>query len=109
MLTPKAPLAPNPTAVFAPAVTMGVAINPQGQPIGKMVQLTLQGATVDASGRWTAVGPAKQSQPFTFGFDASGNVTGLPADLAPAAAAIATAYTALEAAIDAINTIRKIV
>jgi hypothetical protein len=109
MLTPKAPLAATPNAVFVPTLNVGVTLNGQGQFTGKVGQLVLQGAVVDSTGKAAPVGPPKPCAPFTFAFDASGNVTGLPAELVPASAAIATAFSAIEAAVDAINTIRKIV
>jgi hypothetical protein len=108
MLTPQVPTV-APTAVYAPVCNLGLGPNAQGQLTARVIQLRLQGATVDANGKWQPVGGAKECQPFTFTFDASGNVTGLPADLAPAAAAITNAWQALEAAIGAINAVRKIV
>jgi len=107
MITPQNPtIAPN--AVFTPSVNLAVTV-PGGKLTVKTVQLTFQAATVDANGNWTALGGAKPCQPFSFGFDSAGNITGLPPDLAPAANEIAAAFAALESALNAINLIRKIV
>jgi hypothetical protein len=110
MMTPQNPATTTvPTAVYVPNIALGVSINNQGQPVVKISQLQLQGAALSAAGQWSKVGPRAACQPFSFGFDAQGNLTGLPADLQPAAQSLSAAYQALEAAINQINTIRKIV
>lgn len=107
MITPQnPPVVPN--AVFCPSVNLAVSVA-SGKITVKTVQLTFQAAQVDGNGNWTAVGSAKPCQPFSFGFDAQGNLTGLPADLAPAANEIAAAFAALESALNQVNLIRKIV
>ena len=106
MIAPQNPT-PVPNAVFTPSVNLAISVG-SGAPVVKTVQLTFQAAQVNA-GKWTALGGAKPCQPFSFGFDSAGNLTGLPPDLAPAANEIAAAFAALEAALNAVNVIRKIV
>ena len=94
------PLAPQttltqPNALYAPLITIGMSIV-NGGPVGRITQAILRGATINATtgdldgrrGQGTIAG-------ISFGFDSSGNVTGLPSDLAAdstLALAIATAW-----------------
>ena len=107
MIAPQNPPA-VPNAVFTPSVNLAVNVG-SGAPVVKTVQLTFQAAQVNAAGKWTTLGDAKPCQPFSFTFDGSGNITGLPPDLAPAALEIAAAFQALESALNQINVIRRIV
>jgi hypothetical protein len=106
MIAPQNPT-PVPNAVFTPSVNLAVSVA-SGTPVVRTVQLTFQAAAVSA-GKWQPIDGAKPCQPFSFGFDSAGNITGLPPDLAPAANEIAAAFAALESALNAINLIRKIV
>jgi hypothetical protein len=108
MMSPQVVVA-SPTAVYAETVNLGVRLSAQGKPVGKLTQLTLQGATVNSAGVWQNCGKPMPAAPFTFSFDSAGNVTGLPPDLASLAPAIAAAWQAVEAVVDGINKIRKLV
>lgn len=110
MLTPQNPsttVVPN--AVYIPSLNVSLSISNQGQLVAKVQQMQFQGAAVDGTGKWSKIGPRASAPPFTFGFDASGNLTGLPANLVPAAPALAAAFAAIEAAAAEINAILKLV
>jgi hypothetical protein len=101
---------PAPNAVYAPSLTIGMQIAPNGAVSGVIRQMTLAAAYCDPiSGAWTACGSVQSAANISFAFDASGNVIGLPADIASAAPQIAAAWAAIAAAIGAVNAIRKLV
>ena len=106
MITPQKSL-PAPNAVYAPQIVLGTAIV-NGQITGVVRQCTLRAAAVDAQGNWTDAGISGNLGMFSFGFDAQGNVTGLPADLAGLAADFVAACAALTALIGEVNAIRKV-
>lgn len=109
VLAPKTTLT-QPNAVYAPSITIGMGIQ-NGVPAGRITQAILRGATVDPqTGAWTEAAGQGTLSGISFAFDAQGNVTGLPADLAAddtLGPAIATAWSDIVVVLGKINTIRK--
>ena len=90
---------------------MGILSGGRGGQVGRITQAILRGATINATtGLWTAAAGQGTIDGISFGFDASGNVTGLPSDLttdSTLAPAIATAWAAIVTVLAKINAIRK--
>lgn len=107
MITPKT-TPPSANAVYLPSIMVGMRIV-DGVPRGVIYQLVYEQAVVDANGVWTPNGVRGTLDEVEFGFDAQGNVTDLPTDLAPLAGDIAAAWQTLVGLADSVNAIREIV
>jgi hypothetical protein len=100
----------QPNAVYASQIMLGMTIDREGRPQGVIQQLVLQGAAVDPeTGRWSKAAGQGALRNIHFEFDAQGNITGLPADLAPLAPQIASAWAAIVTVVGGVNAIRKLV
>ena len=101
------PVTPN--AVFASNVMLGMSIQ-NGAPVGMINDITLTGAVVDpTTGAWTPTSATGSLRGIRFAFDAGGNITGLPADLASLAPDILIVWQDLVKVVGEINAIRKLV
>lgn len=98
-ITPQNTGSITPNAVLVPNVMLTTRIVSGALKTSAMV--TLQAATVDGSGNWTAVGTPKTIQ--------LADVSALPSDIASCQTAVNTVEADLIAAINAINAIRKLV
>ena len=107
MLTPQA-TSQAPNTLYASSIVLGMSLN-AGKPVGVIRSVTLQPAYVDGSGNWQNAGQPRTVQNIQFGFDGSGNVTGLPADIASLAPQVATAWADIVTVIGGINAVRKLV
>jgi hypothetical protein len=106
MITPETTL-PQPNVIYASRITLGMSIQ-DGQPQGNIYQIVLQGAVVDADGKWTDTQAQNSLNGISFTFDANGNAVGLPDDIAVIAPSITQIWADLVTAIGQINSARKL-
>jgi hypothetical protein len=100
---------PTPNTVFVPRIVAGMAIR-DSQPIGRCDVLSLQPAYVDPqTGAWSVAGAAAALPPLQFGFNAQGEVVGLPTDLASLAPKILQLWALIEEIAGTYNGLRKVV